>query len=116
MFGSHPVQTKLRLGSRGANARRLSPAVVEARRALLEQCLQDAVHGGASLTLRSAPPLLAFLHPNGGASPSSEGSQWRSPLGAAPCDTVAPAAHAPQCRLCIHGSRAASSLVHAGFR
>ncbi len=60
---------------------RLSPAVVEARRALLEQCLLDIVHGGAP-ELRSAPPLLAFLSP-AGQSPSSEAAPRRSSFGAA---------------------------------
>ena len=59
---------------------RLSSAVVEARRALLEQCLQDVLHS-APPELRSAPPLLAFLSP-AGQSPSSAGSPWRSPISA----------------------------------
>jgi hypothetical protein len=63
---------------------------VEARRALLEQCLQDAVHGGPPM-LRSAPPLLAFLHPAGGPSPPSEGSPWRSPLGGLLREAFSPA-------------------------
>ena len=55
--------------------------MVEARRELLEQCLQDVVHSGPR-DLRSAPPLLAFLSPEGQPAPSEQAPR-RSSFGAA---------------------------------
>ena len=77
----------------------MSSAVVEARRALLQQCLQDVVHGGLP-QLRSASPLLAFLCPAGQPA-SAEAAPRRSSFGAA-------AAKDPVCSCCAEHRKAGS--------